>query len=80
MKITDDQIKALRREAERHGDLYVAMTCVLALGGIKALEGAESGTDAAALLTEERTQEWARTRCACIIAQCAKHLGIEGEP
>lgn len=67
-QITDSQIKTLRSEAERHGDLRQAMICVLALGGTEALDGAEPGTEADMLLSEGRTREWARVTCARVIA------------
>lgn len=66
--ITDDQIAALRTEAAQHGDLRMAMICDLAIGGTDALEGAEPGTEADMLLSEGRTQEWARAKCVDAIS------------
>ena len=62
--ISTTQIRTLRTEAESAGDLRMAMVCVLAIGGTEALEGAEDGTEAAELLAEGRTQEWAHNQCA----------------
>lgn len=69
--VTNAQIKALKNEAGEHGDLRMAMICDLAVGGTEALDGADPGTDADDLLREGRTQEWARTECARVIAYAA---------
>ena len=58
---TRTRIRKLRIEAELAGDLRMATICVLALGGDAALDGAEPGTEAAALLGH--TQEWAIAQC-----------------
>lgn len=69
--VTNAQIKALKNDAGEHGDLRMAMICDLALHGTETLEGAEPGADAADLLSEGRTQEWARAQCAGVIAYAA---------
>ena len=69
-----NEIKKLRREAEAQGDLRQAMICVLALGGRDALEGAEPGTEAEALLSERRTQEWAACECKRHIEETAAEV------
>jgi hypothetical protein len=66
--ITTSQIKALRVEAEGAGDLRMAMICVLAIGGVGALEGADPGTEADMLIAEGRTQEWALAKCGETLA------------
>lgn len=69
--ITDRQIRTLRHEAEEAGDLAQAALCVLALGGRRALDGAEDGTEWA-LLAERvdagaMTQDTARAECEAAI-------------
>lgn len=71
--ITTAQIRTLRSEAEQAGDLRMAMICVLAIGGTDALDGADAGTEADILLTEGRTQDWARTQCARAISAAQAH-------
>lgn len=65
---TDRQIRRLKNEAGEHGDLRLATICDLAIFGPDSLDGAEPGTEAAELLDEGRSQEWAREQCAAAIA------------
>ncbi len=69
--ITDNQIRTLRTEAARAGDLRQEAICVLAVGGTSALEGSDPGTEQDLLLSVGRTQEWARAECARVIADAA---------
>jgi hypothetical protein len=70
-RITDSQIRSLRADAARAGDLRQEMICVLAVGGPSALEGGDPGNEADMLLSSGRTQEWARAECARVIADAA---------
>lgn len=69
--ITDSQIRTLRTEAARAGDLRQEAICILALRGPSALEGADPGTEHDLLLSAGRTQEWARAECARVIDDAA---------
>lgn len=70
MTVTTAQIRSLRTKSARAGDLRMEAICVLALGGPASLKGADPGTEQD-LLTEGRTQEWARAECARVIADAA---------
>jgi hypothetical protein len=68
-EITDSDIRALRAEAERAGDLEQAALCALALGGREGLQWGEPGTEWRLLYDRGTSQAEARAECERVIRE-----------
>ena len=71
MTVTNAQIRTLRNDAARAGDLEQEALCVLALGGLDALADAEPGTEHDRLSRKGTTQDEARAECERVIDAAA---------